>query len=243
MTENKTFAEHILQFIEELSQQSFEFPASLASYRIINPYKGEQKALVEKIGTTFYQKYYHDRHACRLILGSSPARRSSAVTGIPFEDGKHIQDETGVFIDKSAISASNQASQDFLYDVMKEYGGRKKFYGNFYMNFVFPLGLVRTNSKGNEVNCNYYENKELQENLSPFMVNVLRRYRGFGIDTSVCYCIGSGENYKFLSKINGTYKFFDTIIALEHPRFIMQYNSKSKDIFMEKYMKALGGVL
>ncbi|EAF3770136.1 DUF4918 family protein, partial [Listeria monocytogenes] len=33
--------------------------------------------------------------------------------------------------------------------------------------------------------------------------------------------------------------FFDTIIPLEHPRFIMQYNSKNKDVYMKKYLSAL----
>ena len=107
------------------------------------------------------------------------------------------------------------------------------------MNFVCPLGIVRTNTKGKDVNCNYYENKELQESLYTFIVNSLRSQINFGIDTSVCYCIGSGENYSFLTQINNKHDFFDTIIPLEHPRFIMQYNSKRKDVFMEKYLKAL----
>ncbi|EAG5128877.1 DUF4918 family protein, partial [Listeria monocytogenes] len=48
-----------------------------------------------------------------------------------------------------------------------------------------------------------------------------------------------GENFNFLSKINEEHHFFDTIIPLEHPRFIMQYNSKNKDVYMEKYLCAL----
>jgi lmo2813 protein len=61
----------------------------------------------------------------------------------------------------------------------------------------------------------------------------------FGIYTSVCYCIGSGDNYTFLSKINKKYNFFDEIIPLEHPRFIMQYNPKHKYEYFEKYLTAL----
>ena len=34
---------------------------------------------------------------------------------------------------------------------------------------------------------------------------------------------------------NEQYHFFEKIIALEHPRFIMQYNSKNKD----KYLSVL----
>lgn len=107
------------------------------------------------------------------------------------------------------------------------------------MNFICPLGLVRTNSKGNEVNCNYYESKKLQEILFPFIISTIRSQIGFGIDTSVCYCIGSGENYDFLSRMNKEHHFFDTIIPLEHPRFITQYNAKHKDVYMEKYLNVL----
>ena len=79
----------------------------------------------------------------------------------------------------------------------------------------------------------------MREKLYSFIIKSLQLQLAFGIDTSVCYCIGSGENYKFLLKINKEYKFFDEIIPLEHPRFIMQYNSKQKDNFIEKYLNAL----
>lgn len=158
------------------------------------------------------------------------------MTGVPFEDAKHLQNETGIFIDEFYI---NQSSSDFLYDVMTEYGSCEQFYTDFYMNFVCPLGIVRTNAKGNEVNCNYYENKKLQTALKSFILESIRRQIDFGIDTSVCYCIGSGENFHFLSKINDEHHFFGTIIPLEHPRFIMQYNSKNKDVYMKKYLCAL----
>lgn len=233
MIEIMTFAEQILQFNEKLSRRSFDLPSG---FKIINPFQGDQKEQVRKVTTAFYQKYYNDTHTRRLILGSSPARRGTAVTGVPFEDAKHLQSETGIFIDKFYI---NQSSSGFLYDVIREYGGCKKFYTDFYMNFFCPLGLVRTNSKGNEVNCNYYENKQIQKILSPFIISTIRSQIGFGLDTSVCYCIGSGENYDFLSKINNEYNLFDTIIPLEHPRFITQYNSKHKDMFIEKYLNAL----
>lgn len=106
------------------------------------------------------------------------------------------------------------------------------------MNFVCPLGIVKINSNGKEVNCNYYENKKLQEALYPFIIDSIRSQIKFGMDTSVCYCIGSGENYNFLSKINEMYNFFKEIIPLEHPRFIMQYNSTRKDEFINKYLNA-----
>ncbi|MBC2254207.1 SMUG2 DNA glycosylase family protein [Listeria ivanovii] len=232
MKKNKTLANQILQFNEALSLTTMDLPTG---FRLINPYNGDQKNLVSEITAAFYQKYYNDNRPRRLILGSSPARRGSAVTGVPFEDAKHLQNETGIFIDKFYI---NQSSSGFLYDVINAYGGCQKFYTNFYMNFVCPLGLVRVNSKGTEVNCNYYENKKTQAILSPFIIQSIRCQIEFGIDTSICYCIGSGENYNFLSKINDEYQFFRTIIPLEHPRFITQYNSQHKDKYMEKYLNA-----
>ena len=114
-----------------------------------------------------------------------------------------------------------------------------QFYKDFYMNFVCPLGIVRITQTGSEVNCNYYENKKLKENLYEFIIESIKEQLTFNIDTSVCYCIGSGENYKFLLEINEKYKFFKKIIPLEHPRFIMQYNSKNKDMYLDKYMNAL----
>ena len=41
-----------------------------------------------------------------------------------------------------------------------------------------------------------------------------------------------------LEKIKEKYCFFDKIIPLEHPRFIMQYNSKNKEYYLNKYLDA-----
>lgn len=233
MSEKKNFAEQVLQFNEMLAHVSLDLPSG---YKIINPFSGDQQEQVKRVTTAFYRKYYNDTCPRRLILGSSPARRGTAITGVPFEDAKHLQSETGIFIDKFYI---NKSSSGFLFDVMQEYGGCKRFYSDFYMNFVCPLGIVRTNTKGNEVNCNYYESKKLQETLYQFIISKLCDQIGFGIDTTICYCIGSGENYNFLAQINKKYNIFAKIIPLEHPRFIMQYNSKRKAEFLQKYLSAL----
>ncbi|MCM1244296.1 MAG: DUF4918 family protein [Roseburia sp.] len=233
MNEGSTFAEKILLFNEKLS---FETPYLPNGLKIINPFKGEKKEETREISKVFYEKYYNDTRTRRLILGSSPARRGSAITGIPFEDAFYLQQETGILINGYYISKS---SNEFLFDVIREYGGRAKFYADFYMNFVCPLGIVKKNLKGNEVNCNYYENAKLRDLLYPFIVQTLQDQIAFGIDASVCYCIGSGENYNFLCKVNERHSLFGKIIPLEHPRFIMQYNSKRKDEFVGKYLDAL----
>ncbi len=236
MNKELTFAQKVLQYNKTLSSIQLNLPDG---FRIINPFAGNSKELVQDITTTFYQKYYNDNKIRYLILGSSPARRGTAVTGVPFEDALHIQKETGIMIKNFYV---NKSSSDFLYDVIEKYGGSKTFYSKFFLNFVFPLGIVKTNSKGNEVNCNFYDSKSLQEYLQNFIIDSIRTIISFGIDTSVCFCIGSGKNFSILNEINKKYKFFKRIIPLEHPRYIMQYNSKNKEIFLNKYLAALKNV-
>lgn len=233
MIKQENFSDKVLKFYDELSNMVFNLPAN---YYISNPFNSENKEEIKEMTHVFYKKYYNDNSKRYLILGSSPARRGTAVTGIPFEDVNHLYKITGIMIDDFYI---NRSSSNFLYQVMEKYGGCEKFYKDFFMSFVCPLGVVKINSKGNEVNCNYYENKEIESNLYKFIIDSLKKQISFGIDTSICYCIGSGENFKFLTKINEQYNFFDKIIPLEHPRFIMQYNSKDKDKYLSKYVVAL----
>lgn len=232
MTKNKTFSDNVLAFNEWLSNISLDL---FGNYSISNPFNGKNREQIKDITKAFYNKYYNDNNKRCLILGSSPARKGTAITGIPFEDASHLYKETGIMIDNFYI---NKSSSNFLYDVMEEYGGCEKFYKDFFMSFVCPLGIVDVNSKGNEVNSNYYQNKKLENVLYNFIVDSLKKQIAFGIDTSICYCIGSGENFKFLTKINEQYKFFDKIVALEHPRFIMQYHSKDRNKYLKKYINA-----
>lgn len=232
MESNKYISEKIIEFDHYLSNITISVPEG---FKIINPFKGDSQNKIYQIIDIFYHKFYNDNKKRRMILGSSPARRGTAVTGIPYEDAQHLQNQTGIFIDDFYV---NKSSSNFLYDVIDTYGGTEKFYNDFYMNFICPLGIVRVNSNGKEVNCNYYDNKKLQNDLYDFIIQTLKMQLEFNIDRTVCYCIGSGENYEFLKDINQKYGFFEKIIALEHPRYIMQYNSKNKGYYLDKYLKA-----
>lgn len=153
MAKQKKFSDCVLEFNEWLSNLSLDL---LNDYRLSNPFNGENRKQIKEITKTFYKKFYNDNNKRYLILGSSPARKGTAITGIPFEDTIHLYKETGIMIDNFYI---NKSSSNFLYDVMEQYGGCEKFYQDFFMNFVCPLGIVHINSKGNEVNANYYESK------------------------------------------------------------------------------------
>ena len=233
MQQKQNFSEKVFQFDQKLSNVKIDLPDP---YKIINPYSGRNKKQVLQMVQIFYQKYFNDTNKRRLILGSSPARKGSAITGIPFEDASNLQKETGISIANFHV---NSAASNFLNEVIDEYGGRHKFYHDFYLNFVCPVGICKTSSKGNQVNCNYYENKQVEEMVTPLIISALKTQISFGIDTSVCYCIGSGQNYQELSKINKKWCFFKKIVPLEHPRFITQYHPEDKEKYLHKYLDAL----
>ncbi len=118
------------------------------------------------------------------------------------------------------------------------YGGPEKFYSRFYISAVSPLGFTKDGK-----NLNYYDNKELQTGLKDFIVDCLRKQLVFGINTTVCFCLGEGENFKYLNRLNNELKIFDTVVSLPHPRFIMQYRRKHiqhfVDVYLEKFEKAI----
>ena len=128
---NKTNSEKILTYWDNLSKIKID---SFDYYKIINPYNDCNKEQIKVITTKFYTRFYNDKKKRRLILGSNPARRASAVTGVPFEDAIHLQKETGIFIDNFYV---NKSSSNFLYDVIDEYGGCEKFYNEFCISFRY----------------------------------------------------------------------------------------------------------
>jgi len=71
-----------------------------------------------------------------------------------------------------------------------------------------------------------------------FMAESLQKQLSFGGKRDVCFCFGTGKNEKFLQELNERYGFFRNIVALEHPRYIMQYKVKTKQAYIDKYIQA-----
>ena len=117
------------------------------------------------------------------------------------------------------------------------FGGVEKFYSTFYITAVSPLGFVK-----NGKNVNYYDDKVLNESIKPFAVSCLEQQLKWGLHTSTAFCLGEGKNFNYLQKLNDEYKFFQKIIPLAHPRFIMQYKLKQKDAFITSYLSQFGSV-
>ena len=96
-------------------------------------------------------------------------------------------------------------------------------------------GFTQISGNGKEVNYNYYDDKELTGIMYDFIVTSLRTQISFGINTDVCYCLGTGKNYKFLADLNAEEKLFNSIIPIEHPRYIMQYRRRRLQFYIDKY--------
>lgn len=225
-----TFADHILAFNRTLG-----FNGTLPeNIRIMNPFKGN-RAIVETT-TAFYKKYYDDEHTRRIILGINPGRFGAGVTGIPFTDTQRLKEFCG--LELKGIE-TRELSSAFVYDVITAYGGASAFYRDYYIGAVCPLGFTILGKNGKHVNFNYYDAKELTEAVYPFILKNLRKQLSFGIERDVCFCLGTGKNYAFLRKLNAEHKFFNAIVPLEHPRFIMQYRLKSKERYIADYIAKL----
>ncbi len=229
----KTFADKIISFNKNVS-----FDGALpAGVSIMNPFRENEEAL--RISSQFYKKYYNDHNSRHIIFGINPGRFGAGVTGIPFTDTKRLLSECGIAFPGKA---THEPSSAFVYDVINEYGGANFFFADFYIQSICPLGFTIVNDKGKEVNYNYYDSKELAECVLNFIIANIKKQISFGVSTDVCFLFGSGKNEKFFRKINADFHFFKKIIPLEHPRFIMQYKAKSKEYYIDKYLKAFEAI-
>jgi hypothetical protein len=229
-----TFGEKILAFIKRL-----EFTDQLPSgINIMNPYREDPRVMpvVEK----FYKKYYNDNFMRHLILGINPGRFGAGSTGIPFTDTKRLQEKCGLEI--SGVKTFEPSSA-FIYEMIDNYGGPEKFYSGFYISAVSPLGFTREGAGGKQVNYNYYDSRTLEKSIIDFVKMTLEQQLDFGIYRDVCFCLGIGQNYKFIDDFNRKYRYFEKVVPLEHPRFIMQYKTKQKQLYIRKYLDEFGKVM
>ena len=216
-------ADRILNFIGSLS-----LPGPLPpGVQVLNPY--HQNSVME-LCKKFYHSYYHDNSIRRIIIGINPGRLGGGLTGIPFTDPVHLEKCCHI---KNDLQKKTELSSTFIYEMIAAYGGPKNFYSAFYFGAVSPLGFTREKK-----NLNYYDDKRLQKKLESFILNWMQAQLDFGLDRRIAYCLGEGENFKYLKQVNDEHLFFKEIIPLSHPRFIMQYKSKSKRDYIHRYLDA-----
>ncbi|MCY0979193.1 SMUG2 DNA glycosylase family protein [Chryseobacterium wangxinyae] len=222
------FADKVVEFNTNL-----HYSGTLPSdFEVLNPYLNNPETL--SVMQQFYRKYYSDYDQRKFIIGINPSRHGAGITGVPFTDTKRLENVCGI---KMMSARTHEISSVFIYDMIAAYGGAEKFYKEFYINSPFPLAIVRK-SKGSWINANYYDDKALFSDVKNFMINSLQKHISLGLDISEVFVLGK-KNADFMSKLNSEAKLFAKMTVLEHPRYIQQYKSKEKDLYIDKYILAL----
>jgi len=217
------FAEMIINFY-----RSLEPPRLPKGIEILFPQENKD---VMKVVETFFCKFYNDTKPRHLIFGINPGRFGAGTTGINFTAPKQLKEFCGI---DHFFKSQTELSAEFIYESIQAYGGVEKFYGNYFITSVIPLGFLK-----NGLNLNYYDDKKLQTVATPFIIDSIQKQISLGFKTDFCICIGGDKNLKFFSALNQEYEFFDEIVPLPHPRFIMQYRRKQKESYVQQYLLAL----
>ena len=223
------FGEKVIQFNEAL-QYNEDLPKG---YKVLNPYHDHPETM--KVMRAFYQKYYNDNTIRKFIIGINPSRNGAGVTGIPFTDTKRLKSVCGITI---TSAHTHEISSVFMYDMIAAYGGADLFYKSFYINSPFPLAIVRQAESGKWINANYYDDLKLFEAVKPFMIQSMKQHIALGLSTEKVYVLGK-KNAKFIQKLNQEAQLFEEAVVLEHPRYIQQYKSKEKELYIDKYILSL----
>ncbi|HEU5291583.1 MAG TPA: uracil-DNA glycosylase family protein [Cyclobacteriaceae bacterium] len=219
-----TVADQILSFYKKLNS-----PTALPrGVQVMNPFQNKE---VFELCKKFYYQFYNDSQPRKLIMGINPGRLGGGMTGIPFTDPVKLEKLCGI---PNSLQKKSELSADFIYTMIESFGGTQLFYSKFLFSSVCPLGFTK-----NGINMNYYDDQSLEKKTREFIISSIQTQLKFSIDREICFCMGEGQNYKYLLKLNSEYSFFNKIIPLPHPRFIMQYRRKKLHEFVNMYTQKL----
>ena len=218
-----TWAKELYRFYTDLKPPE-QLPEGI---QWLYPQKQEPVQTILKL---FLERYYPDHKKRVLILGINPGRFGAGITGINFTAPRQLKEDCGI----ESASSGSELSAEFIYEVIKAYGGVQKFYSEFFIGSVCPLGFVQ-----NGKNLNYYDHKELLKTVEPFIIENLSRLASLNTDKDLCICIGGEKNFKFLKKLNEQNHWYQKIVCVPHPRFIMQYKRKQLQDYIKLYIEVL----
>lgn len=193
----------------------------------------QQSPEVLQVLAAFLHKYYKDTAPRQLVLGINPGRFGAGITGVNFTASKQMTEDCNL---EHPFKKGSELSAEFIYSMIKAFGGVEAFYARFFIGSVCPLGFVKRGK-----NINYYDDKSLQTAVEPFIISSLNQLLAFGFKRDKCFCIGGAKNYTYLDTLNAKHGWFNEIVPLPHPRFIMQYKRKQVPHYIEQYVQTLRG--
>ncbi len=218
-----TFAERAVPYYHTLRAPA-NLPPGLG---VMNPYAQPD---VQRIVTEFYINFYSDSRPRVFVLGINPGRFGAGVTGISFTTPQNLRRYCGI---ENTLPDTPELSSRFIYQVVEAFGGAQAFYGRFFLSSLFPLALTKDGR-----NYNFYDDRATTDALWPAITDTVRTQTGFGYDRRVAVCLGR-KNETYLRRLNEQQNFFDRIVTLEHPRYILQYKAKSVATYLEQYITTL----
>lgn len=217
--------------------RAFRFYASLAAPRVprgvevMNPYTEPR---IRGYVREFLEKYFSDNRKRVLVFGINPGRFGAGITGVTFTDPVALADECGIPND---LPRRRELSSVFVYAVINQLGGPREFNSRFFLSAVCPFGFTR-----DQVNLNYYDDRKLQHAVTPFIVSSIQQHVALGGRRDHVVILGRGKNARFLRRLNDQHRWFTSIHALDHPRFIMQYRRKQLEAYVRKYEDVLSAL-
>ena len=223
-----TFAEHVIDFYRRLRSPA----VGKLGIDVLFPYRD---ADVRACMDAFYRKFFSD-HARRVfIIGINPGRFGGGTTGVPFTVPVSLERHCGI---PNAFPKRRELSAEFVEAVIERLGGPQRFYASFFITAASPVGFTKDGR-----NYNYYDDRRVQDALRPFMIRKMREQLEFGARRDVAVVLGTGKNYDFLSRLNDEQQFFDRLLVVDHPRFVMQYRRKRMKEYLDRYETTLRSCL
>ncbi len=219
---SSTFASRAINFFLNFTPHS-GLPKNIQT---MNPYETEE---VKNIIIEFYKKYFDDNHNRILALGINPGRFGGGITGISFTDPIALEKYCGI---KNSFDKKKEISSEFIYSFISKFGGTERFYSKYFISALYPLALIKDG-----LNYNYYDEKKLYKILKPAIVESIKAHIEFGTRTNLVICLGRKNGF-YLKEINEENNFFEKIIVLDHPRYIMQYKRKAMNKYLKDYLQA-----
>ena len=223
----KSFGEKVIDFNSRLHYKGL-LPKGFA---VLNPFFDNPETM--EVMSAFYRKFYGDQLKRKFIIGINPSRHGAGLTGVPFTDTKRLDSFCGI---KMKSAYSHEVSSVFMYDMIGAYGGVEKFYRDFYINSPFPLAIIKEAGGGKWTNANYYDDKNLMDLTSSFMIESMQHHFSLGLNTDEVFVLGK-KNAECLARLNQKHQLFKNMVVLEHPRYIQQYKFRDRQFYIDKYLE------
>lgn len=223
-----TFADKAIAYYNSLAAPA-NLPPDVA---VLNPY---QQPEVEHIVGEFYSRFFNDTNPRVFVLGINPGRFGAGVTGISFTTPQNLRRYCGI---ENDLRDTPELSSRFIYQVVEAFGGAQAFYGHFFLTSLFPLALTKAGRGAGPINYNFYDDRATTEALWPAITETVRTQINFGYNRKVAVCLGR-KNETYLRRLNDQQGFFDRIVTLDHPRYILQYKTKDMPMYLERYIATL----